>query len=365
MKLKKTALFAFVFGMVLGAFADWRYDPSAGTITDADGWVFQATVEGKAMTVGACDAAVAAPAVLDFSCPVSDEAGTNYTIVALDTRFGRTSDADGHCADGTVTTNVEGGDKISALVLPQTLKSIGSCAFALCPNLVQVTPFLPDALETLGEGAFYETPVAGDLRLIGMKRVIGGSTFQSAKVTSVTFGPSLQAVECPGGDRSQLFYDVTTITNIVFSLDGSGIAIHPYALAMPSTLAAPLKLSGVASVGDYAFENLSFARVEFDDGIVSIGGAHTFLNNTLLAVVSFRGNPPAVFDLTYNGVDRTVMTYCRRKCLDAWKSLAEGEVVNMESSAFAEALCAAYSTTASKRPLRFADKSDGFVLGYR
>ena len=363
------ALAAFVFTVSAYA-ADWTYDSGAGTITD-DVWTFNATVTSdNKMSVGTCVTYPDTLSLLDFSKPVKDADDNVYTIKALNTEM--------------VTFSVTGGKpesssdkgmaaKVGELRLPATgLTSIGQGAFCLTVNCTNVVNYLPDSVTSIGNSAFAYCGAKRDLFLLGFSGSTGRGIFYSSKITSITFGPGFKTIGDTSNKMSS-FQSCSSITNVSFSPESSGISFPPNAFRCKAKLTQPLILYGATNVASSAFDSWQIPSITFDKGIRGIG---TLTNVTMLAEVRFLGGPPSSPATFANyGIPPktgTITTYVPYKYRQQWWPYADGydpdlpaaakeELIKLKGTTFSST----YATTPSKRLLLLESMPPGLSVVIR
>ena len=333
----------------------WTYDSAAGTISDGI-WTFNATVSsGNMMTVGTCTAYPDSVSRLDFSKPVQGAGETAYTIKALNTAMVTFSRDGGRPEE---STDKGMAAKVGELRLPaEGLTSIGEGAFCRTVNCTNVVNYLPDSVTTLGRSAFAYCGAKKDLFLRGFNGMTGRGIFYSCGIKSITFGPGFKGI----GDTSNKmasFQGCSSITNVVFDPDGSGISLTANAFLCKPTLTQPLILYGVTNVDGSAFSNWKIPSITFDDGIQAIG---SLSGVTTLTEVRFLGAPPTSQTGTfanYNQGTATVVTYVPYEFRQQWWEYADGYdaslssaqkemLVKLEGTTFSSV----YATNPDKRPL--------------
>lgn len=360
------ALAALVFTVSAYA-ADWTYDSGAGTISDGV-WKFNATVTSdNKMSVGTCVTYPDTLSLLDFSKPVKDADDNVYTIKALNTEM--------------VTFSVTGGKpesstdkgmaaKVGELRLPMSgLTSIGQGAFCRTVNCTNVVNYLPDSVTSIGNSAFAYCGAKRDLFLLGFSGSTGRGIFYSSKITSITFGPGFKTIGDTSNKMSS-FQSCSSITNVSFSPESSGISFPPNAFRCKAKLTQPLILYGATNVASSAFDSWQIPSITFDKGIRGIG---TLTNVTMLAEVRFLGGPPSSPATFANyGIPPktgTITTYIPYKYRQQWWQYAAGydpdlpaaakeELIKLKGTTFSST----YATTPSKRLLLLESMPPGLVV---
>ena len=309
----------------------WIYDESAEIVTNTVyGWSFHASNVAKAITVGTCVTYPPSPSPLDFSASLTDTAGETMFFAALNPSM---------CVgSGSTAAPADCGLAISEIVFPaERLSSIGNYAFAWTTNVTSITPFLPDSIAMVGEGAFFGCPAGGDLRAISLE-ALNGRSFKRMNITSATFGPGLKQIS--GGYLSGPISDCPHLTNIVFDAAMSGCVINgEMAFHDNSKLVGTngvFDCGGISQLGGRPFHGCAnITNLVFDEGLtmMTTNCLRTLYN---LKSVTFNGPPPTNVEGIFNEpgrndkikVNQKVVTYIRKKYKDDWLAYAEGGVIN-------------------------------------
>ena len=191
----------------------WTYDSSAKTITDGV-WVINVTDSKGELTLGRPTTGTdyRPNMTLDLAKPV--EGGK--TIVAIGSN---SFDGYGNPLSANLTT----------VILPDTLKTLANAAFARCPNLRTVTPFLPVSVTAVGQQAFWGSSLlAGDL-VLGQKgatlSLTGMLDFSGTKITSATIDAELKDGTLP----TSIFSGCSSLTNVVLRAGVTTISASAFA----------------------------------------------------------------------------------------------------------------------------------------
>ena len=327
----------------------WLYDATAKTITD-NVWTFAATVSSANLTVGACVEGTGFPAelsTLDLSKPVKDASDNVYTIVKLDTLFGKTND---NWKQDSVST--ETGLTLGEVILPPVgLTSLGNGTFGGCSALTNVVNFLPDSVTTVGQAVFYGSKVRCDLYAYGVTS-FDRCAFTGVPITSVHFGKNLTSIG-NGSNKQGAFQSCSSLTNVVFHPESKGINIMKCGISASTSRSCPLVLYGVVAIGDNGFEGVKASEVVFDKCISSISSTDAF-KNCQFTKVSFMGPPPKAWNVSYSGINTKVTTYVPAAYRDLWAPLTAGGSIpdDGETTFSAEVCSAAGISDVSKRPVR-------------
>ena len=182
-----------------GAFAEeqdvWTYDASTNPKTITDGvWVLNVTESKDELTVTGQNAAMVVGT--DMTCDLSKPVEGGKPIVGI---------------GGSAFANKT---NLKVMKFPETMRTIGADAFKSCSKLTTITPFMPAAVTTVGQQAFWSTSLAGDL-VLGEKdgpelTLSGVRSFCSTKITSVTIEAPLKSGTLPAS-----FGSCTALTNVV------------------------------------------------------------------------------------------------------------------------------------------------------
>ena len=108
----------------------------------------------------------------------------------------------------------ENCDKLTKIILPSELVTIGNRTFSNCSNLVSITPMFPDTLENFGSDAFKNVIFPEQpLYLKGVKN-IGASAFANQPITALYFGSCLTNID--GGWEKGAFFNCTKLAKVEF-----------------------------------------------------------------------------------------------------------------------------------------------------
>ena len=154
---------------------------------------------------------------------------------------------------------------LKTITLPSTVTAVGEWAFRDCSSLSSVV--IGENIDSIGAGAFYATA----LKEIAIP----------AKVTSINFYVSSDATVFPLGiERITVSPENGTYAaedNILYTKDKQTI------LFCPATITGELIVE--ANVGDAAFYKSALSKVEFANGVTSIGGNAFYQASNLKEVV--------------------------------------------------------------------------------
>ena len=133
------------------------------------------------------------------------------------------------------------GAKVTDLTIPNSVTSVGSCAFYGCSGLTSVT--IPDGVTSIGDDAFWGCSGLTSVTIPDSVTSIGSSAFSGC---------------------SDSLFDTTTIPGVKL-VDG-------WAVGNTGSLSCDLNLTGVRGIGGSAFSECSgLTSVTIPDGVTSIG----------------------------------------------------------------------------------------------
>ncbi|WP_206173260.1 leucine-rich repeat protein [Treponema ruminis] len=164
------------------------------------------------------------------------------------------------------------GEKLTKLVVPDSVTSIGEYAFSGCSGLTSVE--IPDSVTSIGSSAFFKCS--------GLKTVYYAGTIEQ------WLGIQFEGVDsnpcCNGAD---LYINGEKLTGLV--VPDSVKSIGEYAFSGCSGLTSVEIPDSVKSIGEYAFSGCSgLTSVEIPGSVTSIGG-RAFLYCKNLSTINFAG----------------------------------------------------------------------------
>jgi len=164
-----------------------------------------------------------------------------------------------------------GCSSLESMVIPDCVISIGYGAFACCDSLTSVE--IPDSVTSIGEEAFsycesLQYNVKDNLNYLGNETnpylYLSGVTSQDITITSANIDSSCKFI------GSDAFYDCSSLTSV--EIPDSVTSIGSYAFSNCDSLTSIEIPEGVTSIGSYAFRGCSsLTSIEIPEGVTSIG----------------------------------------------------------------------------------------------
>lgn len=172
------------------------------------------------------------------------------------------------------------GNRFTSIVLPDGLRSIGSCAFYGCDRLAAIT--LPASVESVGDYAFAACPAlaSADMEASAVSVLMPDTFLNDTALAEVKLPTGLGRIE------ADAFAGCTALKGI--TLPQTLTAIGDNAFAMTALTAIDLPES-VASVGDFAFQRCQSLTAGNVGGEGVSLGEGVFFHDTSLGSFSAKG----------------------------------------------------------------------------
>ena len=201
----------------------------------------------------------------------------------------------------------KGLSKLSTVMLPETLKSIGDAAFH-GTNFYQVS--IPASVESIGSQAWYESKLFFiDFEENSQLSFIGDRAFYNTKIIEFDMPDTVESLGTYRSNYCELFQNCTDLQKLHLS---NGLQVLPKDLASGCTSLAEVNIPDYATtIQEKAFYNTALKSIDFPESLTSIGdyafsqsklesvivpknvvtlGAYAFSDNTSLKEVSLNSH---------------------------------------------------------------------------
>lgn len=203
--------------------------------------------------------------------------------------------------DGAFTSSA-----ITSVVIPSSITEIGTGTFAQCRSLKSVS--LPNTLKNIsGRGAFYGTSRLNEIILPDALETIGNEAFWGSGITSLTIGSNIQSFGyCAFRDCSNLkvinIPSIAAWCQIANGESKTNPLYYAKALTLNGEVITDLVIdSSINKISDYSFygyEGLN--SISFDNGISSIGN-YAFMGCTGLKELVFPEGLTSIGNNAFDG----------------------------------------------------------------
>ena len=207
-------------------------------------------------------------------------------------------------------------EKVTNLVIPNTITEIKTCAFAGCSGLTSVT--IPNSVTSIGNGAFDGCKGLTSVTIPNSVTSIGNSAFANCSgLTSVTIPNSVTSI------GNTAFANCSSLTSV--TIPNSVTSIGDKAFYGCSGLTSVTIPNSVTSIGNSAFSNCyRLTSVTIPNSVTSIGDS--VFNNCfdLTEIYCKATNPPTCSTEDQPFSDRTlqyVTLYVPTGCKSAYESV--------------------------------------------
>ena len=172
---------------------------------------------------------------------------------------------------------------LTELTLPNSVRSIGDGAFSGCSGLTELT--LPNSVTSIGEYAFYGCSGLTELTLPNSVTSIGEYAFDGAGLEKITV------------ESENSCYDSRDNCNSIIETETNTLIIGCKNSVIPNS---------VTSIGYYAFYGCSgLTELTLPDSVASIGDGAFICCSDLSKITSLAEIPPMCGFKVFNGVNKT------------------------------------------------------------
>ena len=219
-------------------------------------------------------------------------------------------------------------------VIPNSVTSIGECAFIWCTSLTSVE--IPNSVTSIGYAAFQSCTGLTSVEIPNSVTSIGRQAFSGCTgLTSVEIPNSVTSIgesafyDCSGLTSVEIPNSVTSIGNSAFSdcssltsvtIPNSVTDIGRYAFGSCRSLTSVTIGNSVSSIGESAFYDCSgLTSVEIPNSVTSIGNWAFYNCDGLISVTVKKETPVEIYSYTFS--NRTNATlYVPAGCKDEYES---------------------------------------------
>ena len=204
------------------------------------------------------------------------------------------------------------GEKITDLVIPSGIASIGDYAFSYCTGLTSVT--IPDSVTTIGNYAFSGCRGLTSITIPDSVTTIGYGAFSDCSgLASVTIPDSVTTI------GSSAFSGCSGLTSVI--IPDSVTTIGYGAFSYCSGLASVTIPDSVTTIGDYAFSYCSgLTSITIPDSVTSIGRRGFYKCSALADIYCMAEVPPTLGSEVFTGVPSELKIYVPRASVEAYES---------------------------------------------
>ena len=193
-------------------------------------------------------------------------------------------------------------EKVTNLVIPNTITEIKKRTFSGCKGLTSVT--IPNSVTSIGEHAFSGCTGLTSVTIPNSVTSINGAAFDGCSgLTSVTIGNSVKSI------GNYAFDGCTGLTSV--TIGNSVTSIGDYAFYGCSGLTSVTIPNSVTSIGDKAFYGCSgLTSVTIPNSVTSIGD-YAFANCSGLTSVTIPNFVTSIGDSVFNNCFDLTEIYCK------------------------------------------------------
>lgn len=224
----------------------------------------------------------------------TDAEGAIWTYVVMDNAFARIDNCKREIENVTIPSEIDGlpvkalgsdifneSEKVVEIICPDSIESIGSCAFRLLPNLKRVV--FPANVATFSASWLQHCESIEEIVLPGMLDEISSAVFDNPSLKSLHVGRAVYGVKLGACEKTRLETLVVNPANPFLFCDGD--ALYSFDKSILIALARPVSeyriIPGCISIAKKACMGIkALEQVELPDSVQVIGEfafAHTSL----------------------------------------------------------------------------------------
>ena len=205
------------------------------------------------------------------------------------------------------------GEEIKDLIIPNSVISIGECAFAGCSGLTSVT--IPNSVTSIGVGAFSQCTSLTTISIPNSVTSIGASAFYCCNsLSSITIPNNVTSIGQSAFVNCRSLTSLSIPGNVVFIGDGAF-----YGCSGLTSMEIP---NSVTSIGGSAFSSCSsLTNVTIGSGVTSIGSNSFSQCPELTDVYCMAKNVPNTYsDAFKDSYIEYATLHVPVGCIDAYKA---------------------------------------------
>lgn len=222
--------------------------------------------------------------------------------------------------------NFSGSKTLKEVFLPNTLKVIGTEAFAKCRNLTKV--HFSDNIDSIAPRAFYESGISGEFDIPLNLKVVGKQAFAKTKITKVIISSNVHAAEdniIYTLNGNSAFAECEQLTEVVVKDGCSMLELGFQNCAMLTHVTLPNSLKQIGymskSTGNYIFYGCSGLKsITLPNNLWFIG--YNAFAHTSLTSVNIPDNV------------QYLCTYAFRDCKSLEKVIMPASLIKIEQGCF-------------------------------
>ena len=223
----------------------------------------------------------------------------------------------------TATNTLVAGCKKT--IIPNSVTSIGVCAFEGCDGLTEIT--IPNSVISIGGNAFDDCRRLTAITIPESVTLIGDDAFAHCSgLTSITIPESVTSI----GQSAFAYCNGLTSITIPNSVTSIGYKAFYYCHNLTS-ITIP---ESVTSIGDYAFSSCyNLTSITIPKSVTSMGD-YAFSSCSGLTSIRIEAvNPPAIEESTFENVDKSIPVYVpTQECVEAYRNAEYwSEFTNIQS----------------------------------